>query len=88
MSQPGSGRHLGADEAQAGHLLAGRVLLAHVAWSDRKASALALVGFLSSAAMAFAAGLVAAKWLRGGDPSWAILALALGLLACLALMRR
>jgi len=50
--------------------------------------AFAFIGCLSGVAIAFTAGLVAAKWLRGGDPTWAVLALALGILACLPLIRR
>jgi hypothetical protein len=57
-------------------------------WSDRKVLVLALIGCVSGMAMAFAAGVVAAKWLRGGDPTWAVLALALGILACVPLVQR
>jgi len=57
-------------------------------WSDRKVFAFAVIGCLSGMAMAFTAGLIAAKWLRGGDPTWAVLAFALGILACVPLLRR
>ena len=88
MSQPSPGPHLGAEVGRTGAQFIEHQHRRSTAWSDRKVFALALIGCLSGMAMAFAAGLVAAKWLRGGDPIWAVLAVALGLLACLPLMRR
>lgn len=88
MSQPSSGPHLGA---KVGHTRRHFIEHQHrrsTTWSDRKVFVFALIGCLSGMAMAFAAGVVAAKWLRDGDPTWAVLAVALGLLACLSLMRR
>jgi hypothetical protein len=88
MSQPSPGPNLGADVSCPGHQLIEPQHRRCTAWSDRKMFAFVLMGCLSGMAMAFAAGLVAAKWLRGGDPTWAVLAVALGILACLPLVRR
>ena len=88
MSQPSPGPNLGADVSYPGHQLIEPQHRRCTAWSDRKVFAFALMGYLSGMATAFAAGLVAAKWLRGGDPTWAVLALALGIIACPPLMRR
>ncbi len=86
MSQPSPGPHLRADVECTAHPL--NEHQRRTAWSNRTVFAFAFIGCLSSVAMAFTAGLVAAKWLRGGDPTWAVLALALGILACLPLIRR
>lgn len=88
MSQPSPGPHLGADLARTGHQHVEHQCQRCTAWSDQTVFAFAFIGCLSGVAIAFTAGLVAAKWLRGGDPTWAVLALALGILACLPLIRR
>lgn len=85
MSHPSSDPRLGTEVARTGRHVQRYQGRPCTAWSDRKVFALAFIGCLSGAAMAFAAGLVAARWLRGGDPTWAVLALALGILACLPL---
>ena len=88
MSQPSPGLRLGADAGHTGRPFIERQHRRWTAWSDRKVLAFTLMGCSSGMAVALAAGLVSAKWLRGGDPTWAVLALALGILACLPLMPR
>lgn len=88
MSQPSPGPHLGADLARTGHQHVEHQRRRRTTWSDRTVFAFAFIGCLSGVTRAFTAGLVAAKWLRGGNPTWAVLALALGILACLPRIRR
>jgi len=88
MSQPGPAPHLGTNVMHIGRQLVEDHRRRRTAWSDRKVFAIALIGCLSGMAISFTAGLIAAKWLRGGDPTWAVLALALGILACVPLIRR
>lgn len=87
MSQPSPGPDRGTDVARTGGQFTERQYRRCTAWSDRKVLAFALMGCLFGRAIVFAAGLVAAKWLRGGDPTWAVLAVTLGILACLPLVQ-
>lgn len=88
MSHSSPGPHRRADMRRMGRRAMKHQRRHRAAWSDQIALAVALMGRLSGMILAFAAGLVAARWLRGGDPTWAVLARAFGILACLPLMRR
>ena len=85
-TSPGPQR--GALISRLGRRIIGRHRGHRAAWPERMVFAVALMGGVSGMGLAFAAGLVAARWLHEGDPTWAVLATALGILAFLPLMRR